>query len=83
MLELLPRQTWDSVTSQLRSYDRAESHLRKESVHVASSSLICNFCHAVGYKSPDCPQNRGGGKGGGGKGGGRNSGRGYIGGKGG
>ena len=27
VLELLPGQTWDTVTSKLRSYDRAENHL--------------------------------------------------------
>ena len=88
VLELLPGQTWDTVTSQLRSYDRAGNHLRKEYVHLASP-VICNLCHTVGHKSPDCPQNamRGGkgrgrqfrgGKGGGGKGA-RGGGRGYQG----
>ena len=56
VLELLPCQTWDSITSQLRSYDRAENQLRKESAHLVSP-VICNSCHTVGHKSPDCPQN--------------------------
>ena len=80
VLELLPGQTWDSVTNQLRSYDRADSNLQKESANVASP-LICHGCHLPGHTLPNCPQKTThGGKGRGGKGGG---GRGYSGGKGG
>ena len=82
VLELLPGQTWDSVTNQLRSYDRADMHLRKESANVATP-IICHICHTSGHKSTDCPQRAAtrGGKGRGGRKGG--GGRGYSGGKGG
>jgi hypothetical protein len=91
LLELLPNQTWDTITNQLRQYDRSDANLKQESAN-AAIPIICHTCNTVGHKSPDCPQRgqrsgkgrsngRGGGKGGnyrgkGGKGNSKNGGRG-------
>ena len=85
VLELLPGQTWDSVTNQLRSYDRSEMHHRKESANAAYPAVVCHSCHAVGHKSPDCPQRPKGGKGfhRGGRGYGKGGGKNFSGGRGG
>jgi hypothetical protein len=74
VLELLPMQTWDSVTNQLRSYDRSDSHLKQESAN-AAMSIICHICNTAGHKAPDCPQ-RGTMRGGKGRGGRYNAGKG-------
>ena len=85
LLELLPNHNWDTITNQLRQYDRSDANLKQESAN-AAMPVICHVCNAVGHKAPDCPQRKQGGKGrghggkSGGKGGG---GRGYAGAKGG
>jgi hypothetical protein len=61
-MELLPNQTWDTITNQLRQYDRSDLNLKKETAN-AAMQIICHTCHAVGHKSPDCPQRPKGGKG--------------------
>ena len=74
LLEMLPSQTWDTITNQLRQYDRSDTNLKQESAS-AAFPIICHSCHAVGHKSPDCPLRAKGGKGG--RGGGRGAGKGY------
>ena len=76
LLEMLPSQSWDSITNQLRQYDRSDTNLRQESAN-AAFPIICNWCHVAGHKSPDCPMRAQ--KGGKGRGGGRGSGKGYNG----
>ena len=84
LLELLPNHNWDTITNQLRQYDRSDANLKQESAH-AAMPIVCHVCNAVGHKAPDCPLRKQGGKGraygkSGGKGGG---GRGFAGAKGG
>ena len=84
LMELLPNQTWDTITNQLRQYDRSDLNLKKETAN-AAMQIICHTCHAVGHKSPDCPQRPKGGKGfhRGGRGYGKGSGKNFSGGRGG
>ena len=84
LMELLPNQTWDSITNNLRQYDRADMNLKKENANAATTVITCYGCGQTGHKRPDCP-NRGKGKGNGrgrGNGGGRGGGRGFSGGRG-
>ena len=76
LLEMLPSQTWDTITNQLRQYDRSDTNLKQDSAN-AAFPIICHSCHAVGHKSPDCPMRAQ--KGGKGRGGGRGAGKGYNG----
>ena len=83
-MEPLPNQTWDSITNNLRQYDRADMNLKKETLNAASNVITCYGCGQTGHKRPDCP-NRGKGKGNGrgrGNGGGKGSGKGFSGGRG-
>ena len=68
LLEMLPNQTWDSITNQLRQYDRSDTNLNKPESANAVTPIICHICNAIGHKNPDCPQRSKGGKG---RGGGR------------
>ena len=87
LLEMLPNQTWDSITNQLRQYDRSDTNLNKPESANAVTPIICHICNTIGHKSPDCPQRskggkgrgvgRGGGKGFSGRGNGGSKGRGY------
>ena len=61
-MELLPNQTWDTITNNLRQYDRSDLNLKKETAN-AAMQIICHTCHAIGHKSPDCPQRSNGGNG--------------------
>jgi uncharacterized membrane protein YgcG len=84
LLEILTNHNWDTITNQLRQYDRSDANLKQESAH-AAMPIVCHVCNAVGHKAPDCPLRKQGGKGraygkSGGKGGG---GRGFAGAKGG
>ena len=74
LLELLPSQTWDSITNQLRQYDRSDTNLKQESAS-AAFPVTCYTCNGVGHKNPNCPMR--GQKGGKGRGGGRGGGKGY------
>ena len=84
LMELLPNQTWDSITNNLRQYDRADMNLKKENANAATTVITCYGCGQTGHKRPDCP-NREKGKGNGrgrGNGGGKGSGKGFSGGRG-
>jgi hypothetical protein len=83
LMELLPNQTWDTITNNLRQYDRSDTILKKETAN-AAMNIVCHSCHAPGHKSPDCPHRNKGGKGyGRGRGGGKSGGKGFSGGRGG
>jgi hypothetical protein len=85
LMELLPNQTWDSITNNLRQYDRSDTNLKKESAHAAMHVVTCYTCNQPGHKSPDCPRKfqKGGKSSGRGRGGGKGGGRGFSGGRGG
>ena len=62
LMELLPNQNWDSITNNLRQYDRADMNLKKETANAATIDISCYGCGQTGRKRPDCP-NKGKGKG--------------------
>ena len=85
LMELLPNQTWDTITNQLRQYDRSDLNLKKETANAAMQEVYCYGCGQSGHKRPDCPiRGKGGGKGSGhGRSGGNGNGKGFSGGRGG
>ena len=72
LLELLPNHNWDTITNQLRQYDRSDANLKQESAN-AAVSIICHICGG-NHKAPYChlrkqgAKGRGYSKGGGGRG---------------
>jgi hypothetical protein len=72
LLELLPNHNWDTITNQLRQYDRSDANLKQETAN-AAVSIVCHICGG-NHKAPDChlrkqsAKGRGSGKGGGGRG---------------
>ena len=39
LMELLPNQNWDSITNNLRQYDRAGMNLKKETANAATIAI--------------------------------------------
>ena len=40
-MELLPNQTWDTITNNLRQYDRSDTIMKKEQANAASAGVYC------------------------------------------
>ena len=80
LMELLPNQTWDSITNNLRQYDRSDTNLKKEQANAASASVYCYGCGQAGHIKPDCPhKQQKGSKGyGGGRGGGKGGNKSFL-----
>jgi hypothetical protein len=49
LLEMLPSQSWDSITNQLRQYDRSDTNLKQESAS-AAYPMTCYTCNGVPQK---------------------------------
>jgi uncharacterized membrane protein YgcG len=53
ILQLIPH-TWESLVSQLRSWDIQESNKKITEKANLVSSIICHLCRKPGHKAPDC-----------------------------